>query len=91
MFINIQNYTSGLSYSAEMSRFKSLNPQFSFISQLRFIKHCPIFRASVLSFIILVNVEHLLYFGSGYCLWVLKLIEIVSQAVCSGCLKEFTC
>lgn len=39
------------------------------------------------SYVILVNVEYLLLFESGYCLCILKLIKIVTQAVCRGHLK----
>lgn len=41
-------------------------------------------------FIIFVNVEYPLIFDSGYCLWVLWLIEIATQTTCSGHLKKFT-
>lgn len=40
-------------------------------------------------YIVLVNVEHQLVSVSG-CLWILKLIEVVSQVACSGHFKEFT-
>lgn len=40
------------------------------------------------SFIILAKGEHLLLFVSSYCLWILKLTEIASQAVCSRHLQK---